>query len=49
MKRLNRLAWLTSPLGGSPEGQRNPGRLGIIQEVNIKGAGVSKPSSYAEK
>ena len=32
-----------SPLGGSPEGQRSPGRLDILQEGNLKGAGAGRP------
>ncbi|KAK4832250.1 hypothetical protein QYF61_021602 [Mycteria americana] len=32
-----------SPLGGSPEGQRSPGRLDILQEGNLKGAGAGCP------
>ncbi|KAK4810447.1 LOW QUALITY PROTEIN: hypothetical protein QYF61_004227, partial [Mycteria americana] len=32
-----------SPLGGSPEGQRSPGRLDILQEGNPKGAGAGRP------
>ncbi|KAK4832789.1 hypothetical protein QYF61_025657 [Mycteria americana] len=32
-----------SPLGGSPEVQRHPGRLDILQEGNLKGAGAGHP------
>ena len=32
-----------SPLGGSPEGQRSPGRLDILQEGNLKGTGAGHP------
>jgi len=36
-------AWLTESLGGSPEGQRSPGRLDVLQEGNLKGAGAGHP------
>ncbi|KAK4815488.1 LOW QUALITY PROTEIN: hypothetical protein QYF61_003024 [Mycteria americana] len=32
-----------SPLGGSPEGQRSPGRLDILQEGNLKGTRAGCP------
>ncbi|KAK4809932.1 hypothetical protein QYF61_001659 [Mycteria americana] len=36
-------AWLTESLGSSPKGQRSPGRLDILQEGNLKGAGADRP------
>ncbi|KAK4812034.1 hypothetical protein QYF61_026172 [Mycteria americana] len=38
-----------SPLGGSPEGQRSPGRLDILQEGNLKGAGAGRPHVPKDK
>ncbi|KAK4826796.1 hypothetical protein QYF61_011604, partial [Mycteria americana] len=39
----DRVECLRSPLGGSPEGQRSPGRLDILQEGNLKGTGAGCP------
>lgn len=36
-------------MGGSPEGQRNSGRLNILQEANLKGTGASHPHVSKEK
>ena len=30
-------------LGGSPEGQRSPGRLDILQEGSLQGIGAGRP------
>lgn len=34
---------IESPLGSSPEGQRGPGRLNILQEGNLQGTRIGCP------
>ncbi|KAK4828709.1 LOW QUALITY PROTEIN: hypothetical protein QYF61_000547 [Mycteria americana] len=45
----DRVECLWSPLGGSPEGQRSPRRLDILQEANLKSTEVGHPHVLKDK
>lgn len=40
------MAWLTEPMGGSPEGQRSPGPL--LKEEILEGAGADSPGNMKQ-